>query len=190
MKKLFVIPGFTHRASDKTYQWLKCDLKGRFEVIIVPIDWNYKVMSDYIAQFSKEYENRKGRKNYVLGFSFGAMIALLSAKTLKPDKLFLCSLSPYFCEDLGVMKSSWKRFIGKRRVEDFKTHKANNATKGLRVPTQVFIGEVESLKFPRLRYRCQETAKRVNSELVVVPDAPHDITHPNYQKAIRIALDA
>lgn len=185
MTKLFIIPGFTHKASDQTYAWLKKELSDKYEIDIVSIDWKRKVMSDYVAEFLAHYQANKAQKNYILGFSFGAMIALLTAQETKPDKLFLCSLSPYFKEDLPKLKTWWKNFMGKRRMLDFKQHSARNAAQNLRMPTTVFIGGKEAMKYPQLLNRCTLTSKNIKQgKLITAPNAPHDIAHPNYQAAI------
>lgn len=114
------------------------------------------------------------------------MIAFISAASLKPNKLFLCSLSHYFKEDLPSLEPSWKKFIGKNRVNDFKTISANSLAKKLTMPTVIFCGEAESKKYPQLEVRCSKTNKAIkNSKLVMVKDAPHQISHPEYIKAIK-----
>jgi predicted alpha/beta hydrolase family esterase len=124
MTTLFIIPGFKEDSSHQRYHWLKNELSKNFKIIFIQINWNNKTMSDYIEQFCYIYKSNKGTSNYVLGFSYGAMIALLSAKRTNPNKLLLCSLSPYFSEDIPTMNKCWKAFIGKRRVNDFKLHSA------------------------------------------------------------------
>jgi len=95
-----------------------------FIVKEVSIQWMYRVMSDYVEQFQDFYLKNKGEKNYILGFSFGAMIAFLSAPTLKPNKLFLCSLSPYFKEDLKNIDDASRKFFGVRQLKDLENHSA------------------------------------------------------------------
>ena len=185
-KNLFIIPGFTHQATEKPYDWLDVHYKKQgFMIQKVPIKWSHCVMSDYVEEFKRLYDERKVETNYVLGFSFGAMIACITAAELKPDKLALCSLSPYFKEDLSSLKSSWKECIGKRRLLDFKKYHFEKIYPKIHSETFVFYGEKE-VKYPSLKKRCEEAAASIrNTRLVVVPDAPHDIDHPNYQKAIK-----
>lgn len=185
MKKLFVIPGFTKKSSDARYRWIRRDLGDRYDIEFVNIHWKYRVMSDYVEEFKEAYEKRKARTNYVLGFSFGAMTALLSAGDLKPNKLFLCSLSPYFKNDLPYLKDWWNGLIGKHRLKDFKTHDARRAAKATSMPTTLFIGEKEVEKFPRMKSTYSNALRNLpNGTGIIVPDAPHDIAHPNYRSAI------
>jgi len=143
-------------------------------------------MSDYLSEFEEYYVKHKTKKNYVLGFSFGAMIAFISAQRLQPDRLYLCSLSPSFREDLGTLKPYWKALIGKHRLQDFQKISAEQTAAKLKVPTTIFYGGSEAKKYPQLKVRCEEVSKAIkNAKLVFVEDAPHKIDHPNYVKAIK-----
>ena len=44
-------------------------------------------------------------------------MAFLTAAKLKPDALILCSLSPYFEEDLEDLKASWVKWFRKNFTE-------------------------------------------------------------------------
>lgn len=157
-----------------------------FDVKIFAADWEYHVMSDYISDFKDFYNKNKGTKNYLLGFSYGAMIALLTAKYLQPDRLYLCSLSPYFKEDMSTLRQDWRKKTGMRRCSDFLNHNFKQATKNLSIPTVVLYGAEEGVKYPTLKKRCEAAHKTlVKSKLVVVKGAPHKIDHPEYIKAIQ-----
>jgi pimeloyl-ACP methyl ester carboxylesterase len=146
-------------------------------------------MEDYVKEFKAFYEKHKTTENYVLGFSYGAVIALLSANDLRPKKIYLCSLSPDFKEDLPKMEPWMRRYVGKRRISEMKTRSGRKYARTLMVPSVIFYGEVEGRKFPALRKRCEEIASLAKeSRLVTVKDAPHDIRHPEYQKAIKAIL--
>jgi predicted alpha/beta hydrolase family esterase len=91
MKKIFIIPGFKQKPTDKYFIWLKKFLHSKnFDVAIVPINWNYKTMSDYTEEFEKFYNKHKSEENYILGFSYGAVITFFAAEKLKPKKIYLC----------------------------------------------------------------------------------------------------
>ena len=157
-----------------------------FNAHFVPIHWDRKVMSDYVVEFEEYYVKHKTEKNYVLGFSFGAMIAFISAQQLQPDRLYLCSLSPYFKEDLHTLKSYWRKFIGKNRVQDFKKVSAKQIATQVKIPITIFYGGAEAKKYPQLKVRCEKTSKDIkNAKLVFVKDAPHQLNHPNYIEAIK-----
>lgn len=143
-------------------------------------------MSDYVKAFKDYYLKHKTDENYILGFSFGAMIACISASDLKPEKLILCSLSPYFKEYLGTLHGSWIKAIGKRRFEDFKNFSIKNISKKITSPTTIFYGEKEAQVFPILKKCCMSASSLIEkSQLIIVKDSPHKIDHPSYVDAIK-----
>lgn len=187
MKKIFIIPGFKQKTTDKGFVRLKEFLveKG-FDVSMVPITWNRYTMADYALQFENFYTKNKSSVNYVLGFSYGAVIAFITASKLKPKKIYLCSLSPDFKEDVPKTKQWILDYIGKKRVAETLTRSAIKIAKDLSVPTIVFCGEVEGTQYPQLKKRCEETVKLARqAKLVMVERAHHDISHPEYIKAIK-----
>jgi pimeloyl-ACP methyl ester carboxylesterase len=187
MKTIFIVTGFKQAKHNAQFKWMRPYFsKLGFEVKVFAADWDYRVMSDYLSDFELFYAKNKSEQNYVLGFSFGAMIALLSARTLQPDRLYLCSLSPYFKEDIQKIRKTWERLIGVRRKRDFQLHSAKKASQQLIVPTVVLYGEAEGVKFPNLKKRCEYVADLLpKSTLVVVKDASHKIDHPEYIRVIK-----
>lgn len=187
MKKIFIIPGFKQKATDKSFVWLKKFLitKG-FSVSLVPVTWERRTMTDYAAEFERFYEKHKAKDNYVLGFSYGAVIAFITANKLKPKKIYLCSLSSDFKEDVQGMKQGIVRYIGKRRIIDVLKRSGKKIAKDLVVPALVFYGEKEGRQYPQLKIRCEETVKlAMQAKLVVVKRSPHAIDHPEYMTAIK-----
>jgi esterase/lipase len=189
-KTFFIIPGFRMRAGHKSFKWLVASLKEKgFKVVKTPVDWNYKTLSKNTLEFINFFNKNKGNENYILGFSYGAVIALLSANIVKPRKIYLCSLSPDFKEDRKSMKKDIIKYIGKRRFAEAYTREGKNFAKELKVSSVVFYGEAEGKKFPSLKIRCKETATLAkNSKLVVVKNAPHRIDFPTYIAAIKNVL--
>lgn len=187
----FIIPGFKQKSSDTNFRWLISYVKKKgFNVILVPIKWNYRVMSDYIEDFKKYYLAHKSITNYILGFSYGAVIAFSSANELSPNKIFLCSLSPDFKEDISSMKAWVKKIVGTKRLKDTRARSAKSIAQNLNVPSIIFYGEKEGRHYPQLKTRCEETAGLAkNSKLVIVPHAPHKIDHPKYVEAVRNQLE-
>jgi pimeloyl-ACP methyl ester carboxylesterase len=159
--------------------------KKGFLVKPVPIQWNYRTMSDYIEEFERFYSVHKGKKNYLFGFSYGAVIAFSTAEKLQPEKIYLCSLSPDFKEDVKGMEEWIKKYIGARRLNDCLQRSGVDIAKQLTVPTVIFYGEEEVVDFPQMKKRILETKRLAkNVEVVEVANAPHDISFPSYQNAI------
>ncbi len=117
----------------------------------------------------------------------------MTAQELVPKKVFLCSLSPDFKEDIPWALKHFPdivKYIGKRRFENVKTRSALAIAKKLTIPSVVFYGETEGKKFTQLKKRCEETVKLARkSKLIVVKDAPHKIDDPEYKKAIMKEID-
>jgi len=186
MKNIFVIPGFKQRTNDASFHWLQKFLKAKgYKVIMAPITWNRRTMNDYVVEFEKFYLKHKADENYILGFSYGAVIALMAGERLSPKKLFLCSLSSDFKEDLPRMKKWIIRYLGKRRVAEIATRSGRKVAKELSIPTIVIYGEEEGRQYPELKIRCEETVRFAkNARLLVAKDSPHNISHPGYINAI------
>lgn len=189
----FIIPGFRQEDQGVTEQfgWLEKEMKHRgFRTFLVPIKWKYRTMSDYISQFKTFYEKHRSSNNQVLGFSYGAVIAFSTATELRPKKIWLCSLSPDFKEDLPWAKKRFgadnlEKWLGKRRLDDISMRSGLKLAKSLDIPATLFYGEIEAEKFTQLKKRVDDTVKHAKqARVVVVPKAPHSISHPNYKEAL------
>lgn len=78
-----------------------------------------------------------------------------------------------------------KKYIGKRRVADCLTRSGREIAKSLTIPTTILYGGKEIVEYPKLKTRTDETQKLAkNVQVIVVKDAPHDISFPTYQTAI------
>jgi len=186
-KTFFIVPGFKTQGTSIEYKWIISYLKVKgVRVLKVPVTWQRSTLSDNAKDFEHYFNANKGKENYILGFSFGAVITLLTANILKPNKIFLCSLSPAFNEDLDPKDNSFIRYIGQKRFTDLSSYSARLLAKELRVPSVVFYGEQEGNEYSKLKKRCEQTVQLAkNSRLVVVKDAPHQIDFPAYQEAIK-----
>jgi len=187
LKTIFLVPGFKTQITDPVYQKLLSYLRNKnYTIKPVPITWNNRTVTKNAEEFVNYFEKNKGKVNYVLGFSYGAVISLVVAEKIKPKKLILCSLSPDFKEDSKTMPAWLKKYIGVNRYIDTMTRSANILARSLSVKTVIFYGEKEGADYPQLKKRSEETAKlAVNSKLIVVKDAPHDISFPTYVEAVK-----
>jgi len=181
-KIIYIIPGYSEYTKEKKYKKIGSFFKKkRYDVKYIDISWKYKTMSDYVKEFEEKVLKDNLNNFSILGFSFGAMIAFSSIK-LKPKQLFLCSLSPYFKEDLPKIKPSWKSAVGKRMMKDVENFSFNKLVKKVNCKTFLFVGEKEH---PLVLERTKIAHKNLkNSKLIVVPNAKHDIGNENYLKVI------
>jgi pimeloyl-ACP methyl ester carboxylesterase len=184
-------------AADPKYEELRQAIEARgYKVIASPLHWNKKTVSEYTKEFIDFYKSNKGDEgNIVIGNSFGAMVAFLSAPIIKPDRVLVCSLSAYFKEDMHKQKQNYMvRRFGKRRTADSHIISADETAKkinGAHVPITFMRGEKENWgRFIKLSERVEQSAKAVEgSRLVIVPDCPHSFRTPEYIKGISAELD-
>lgn len=177
---LYIIPGFGEYKHEQAYVRLRalCEKQG-FVVCVADITWKYRVMSQYVDEFLSQV--KPSDELYVLGFSYGAMVAVLSAPTHAPRALILCSLSPCFQEDLHKFKNSWKAMTGVRRMKDFEQYSFTTLAQQVSCKT-VIVSGMQELDVLKERARASHEVL-YDSELIWV-DAPHDISHPEYQRGV------
>lgn len=190
MTKAFIIPGFRETSGNAGYKEIAAMFRKKgCDPVIVDIDWKNKTMHDYVDQ-SRGILSKTSEPFYLFGFSFGAIVAFLTAAERTPKALFLASPSPYFKEDLPSVPAAWKRFIGKNRVKVFSSYSFSSLSKKITCPTYVFLGEREAKKFPSLEHRAKDAAKRIrHATLTVIPGAKHDASQKEYQDALKVVID-
>ena len=101
-KTVFIIPGFKQKPTSRAYKTISKILKSEgYFPVLVSIPWKKSTISENTEFFLKKYKKIDTKKKYILGFSFGAMIAFLASTKVRTAGLILCSLSPYFKEDIS-----------------------------------------------------------------------------------------
>lgn len=101
-KVIYIIPGYKHRPTNKAYKAIVKIVKSQgYTPILITIPWSKSTISENTSYFLKEFKKINAKKKYILGFSFGAMIAFIASTKVKVSGLILCSLSPYFKEDIA-----------------------------------------------------------------------------------------
>lgn len=182
----FVIPGYHHSPDRKIYT----DIIDSFEaknIITFPvkISWQYHTMTFWVDEFLKVYEDNKGDRNILMGFSYGAMISFIASTKIEVDAQILCSLSPYFAEDLESLTHRWKK--GKRRIAEFEKIFAKVLTPQITADTFILYGTKEK---EQIEKRAQKTFELLTSpkHLIPIKESKHDIGNPDYLKAIRKAI--
>ena len=192
MKTVFILAGFDvhETATSSDYSKLRKGLEREgYTVVPVDISWYRKTPSQYVEEFIKFYKQHKSDRNIIVGNSFGAVIAFLSAPTLQPDILYLCSLSPFFREDRHKRPDDIAIiYFGKRRMEDLWSCSADSIAKAISqtdIKTFVLYGEKEHITSPYLVARCKETASKIKrAKLIEIPNAPHDMGDSVYSDAL------
>lgn len=188
MKKVaIIIPGFGCNGRPE-YKKIASFFKEKgIKPLPLNINWKRTSVSDWFPEALNFYEqNCKGEEVYMLGFSFGAMIALLLAQQVKVKKLFVCSLSPYFKEDLPFLKEWWKKSLGKKKIRDF----SNLSFSKIKIPstTTVYLikGSLEGAEIDRRFDQAKKKFKPKKS--VSIESVNHDISDKKYLETIKNLL--
>lgn len=192
MKTVFIISGFNLHlsATSNDYQDLRDQLADKgYRVVPVPISWMHTTPRQYTAKFIEFYQEHKGSYNLVIGNSFGAVVALLSAPEIKPDELFLCSLSPFFKDDIHAKPDAYfERYFGKKRMAELRSTDFDLLTEqinSLDIRTTITYGQDEHRTSPSLVNRCVDASNKINkSRLIELPNAPHSMEDPKYTEEL------
>lgn len=196
IKRVFLISGFelNRTAAYEQYAGLRNAIKARsYDLVPVNINWKHHTMTKFVDEFQRLYRKKAGEYNIIIGNSFGAMAAMIGAPELKPDKIILCSLSPFFQEDIPRFSpGKTEKWFGKRRVQDFLKISAKTSAEQInrtKVKSILFYGEQEKKMYKKLVKRVRETAKDLkDSQLTEIPNAPHSFKDPAYVLAITQVL--
>lgn len=185
-KIVYIIPGFKHKPTNKAYKAIAKILKSQgFSSVLVSIPWRKTTISQNTAYFLKKYKKLNSRKKYILGFSFGAMIAFLASTKVRTSGLILCSLSPYFKEDMVNADNNLASSVTKQRFHDFK--KIHCATLAKQVKAKQILMLYGAKETKPLIKRVRKTFKQITStkkHLIPVKETEHNIGDKQYLHTI------
>ena len=193
-KIVFIIPGFRHKVSQKGYVSIRKRLVGDgYRVVSVAIPWRESTITDNAEYFLKKYETMlqkfdKTTDVYFLGFSYGALIAFLASTKLSVKGLILCSLSPYFKEDLPKRLPKNVSLLQEKRYEAFASLPAEQLAKKIKAKhVMMLYGEKESIRLierTKLAFHAIASPKKY---LFTIGNTDHDIADKKYISAIHFA---
>lgn len=188
-KTIFIIPGFRHLPTNKAYKEIARMLKKEgYLPILIKIPWKQTTISENTQFFLKKYKKIATKKKYILGFSFGAMIAFIASTKVSTSGLILCSLSPYFKEDLSKANNRLVSSVTINRYQDFsKLHCATLAKKIKAKKILMLYGARETK--PLIR-RVNETFNLISSKhkyLIPILKTEHNIGDKRYLHTIHQA---
>lgn len=188
-KVLYLIPWFTEQIHEERYHNLINVLKSK-DIKIVPIliDRKYKTMSDYVYQAISQINKHKSWDIVsILWFSFGAVISyIISSQTDIIDTQYLCSLSPYFQEDLDHIPQRRKRFMGKKRIQDFQSISSSLLAKNISAHTYLLYWTQEHPAVATTSIRISNDLQ--NHNIIAIPWGKHDISQAVYHSTIETLL--
>lgn len=162
-KLVYIITGYNESINDFWYrEAVKNFENNSFNVVPISIKRKYRVMTDYVSDFASQFVHSQDNEVYILWFSFGAMVALIATSIHKLDvkNLMLCSLSPYFKEDLLVSRKRWLESLWKKRVSDFQKYSFKKIALSIDSKTTLVFWEREPVE---LINRVLETEKEIKN---------------------------
>ena len=189
MRTVLFVPGFKESIESRDYLKIlqAIDAKG-YKTKFVAIKWLGNTVFDWVNEFEESYRKYEPEDIVLAGFSYGAIVALLTASRRNPSELWLFSLSARFHEDFpNLDKLTLKTMAkSKRRLKAFKSLYFSDLSSNIKCRTVIFIGEKESENDPALMQRAKEANKRIlGSKLIYIPKAPHDISDTNYVAVVK-----
>ena len=191
-KKIFyIIPGLGESSTLQNYKDLALKLKKlNFEVKIVNIKWNNYSLNDYINDFESQFIHSEKDLIYILGFSIGAIILILSKITMHQNlkKIYLCSPSPIFKEDSKhysiIMKLLLFFYIPKKMKRELKSLSFKNVN--LSCETTIFYGSKERKELIKGIDKFKDKFKLL--KIIYIEEIGHEFSNEKYQKAVLMKI--
>ncbi|MDP3987654.1 MAG: hypothetical protein Q8P80_00735 [Candidatus Levybacteria bacterium] len=182
-KTVFVIPGFRHSPTNKAYKEIARILKREgYKPILINIPWKQTTISQNTEYFLKKYKKINTKKKYILGFSFGAMIAFIASTKVSVSGLILCSLSPYFKEDLS---NKWASPITSQRYQDFSNLHCATLAKQIKAKQVLMLyGSREERSLKKRVNDAFDQILSTNKYLFSIKETEHNIADKRYLNKI------
>lgn len=175
-QNLLIIPGFGESTDEFPYQFLSKKYKKKFNVIMHNPIWKYRTASDWLRGLQGIINSIDVPNTTVVSFSFGAYITLIASEIYPFHKVILCSVSPFFREQLSHLPKPAEVFLGKRRFADFSTHKI---PKTIISPSVFLFGSADwSVGIDEAK----RLAKVYKGTFEVVPNTYHELTDEYLKK--------
>lgn len=185
-KPIFIIPGYKHQPQNKAYKEIAKILKSEgYHPIPVTIPWRQTTIFENTQFFLKKYKKINSRKKYILGFSLGAMIAFVASTKVSVSGLILCSLSPYFKEDLSKIDDNWESPIMIQRYQDYSSLHCGTLARQIKAKQILLLYGAKEAKSLIKRVKC--AFNQISSPqkfLIAVKEAGHDIGDKKYLNKI------
>lgn len=181
-----VVPGFGENGRSRAYVAVaRCLRRAGWRVVLCVPKWSRRTADDWLAHvlLACRREARRGGKLAGFGFSAGAMALYRASGQVRFERLWLCSVSPFFAEDVPLLPPFVWKVLGARRKAAFQ--RAVPPTKPLVGRSWVAFGEGE---WKLVAGRARRVARHLSGEMEAVPGAPHDIGHPSYLAAAEKAI--
>lgn len=188
MKTALILTG-KHNVTDEKYQGIikAFEDSGWDKVILYEPNWDKHTVKELVDDFTN-FVPVDSQPLTLLGFSLGAMIALIASGTLDVDNLLLCSPSGYFREYEPLLTADDLNFA-RKHLNDFKSYSAVdmiNKTKAKR--GHIIAGEKELAEWPDFKKWVDDLKLQTGWDYTELADVGHEIEAVGYQEAITSLL--
>jgi len=181
--------------SQKGYTLLRSTLKrDGFTVVPVAIAWKGSTIADNTGFFLKKYTEKLARLKissnevYLLGFSYGALVAFLAATKIRVAGLILCSLSPFFKEDLPKNLPKNSSVLQIKRYEAFSQLRGRKLAQRVKAKSVCMLyGEKESVSTINRSKKTFTSLLAKKKYLFSIQKTDHSIADKKYINAIQFA---
>lgn len=185
MKTAIVLAG-QHEITEDQYQPIVNEFQenGWERVIFYEPNWETSnvesLVSNFIATLPEDNQPLT-----LLGFSLGAMIALIATTRIAVDNLILCSPSGYFAEyDAALTQDD--RAWANENLNDFRNFSATNTITNAKVSLGVIIaGQTELEQWPDFRQWVNDLKSQTDWRFIELPGTGHEIEALVYQDSIK-----
>jgi alpha/beta superfamily hydrolase len=183
---MYIIPGFKHTPQQKAYQKIITILESEgFETIPVTIPWKETTISQNTEFFLKHYKKISRKKKYIIGFSYGAMIAFLASTKIDVSGIILCSLSPYFKEDVLNKKTTKRSPLTIERHEDFLQLECSHLAKKVKTKhVSLLYGTQEARSLVKRVNEAYNYISSPQKNIIRIKKTDHNIGDKNYLNTI------
>jgi len=186
-KTIIIIPGFGESVENATYPVIKKEIKSLgYNVVFHQPKWKRNTIKKWLSDFKEFLKKFEGIKPIVLGFSFGAYISIISAKDFRFSKIILCSLSPYFKDDIKNLPPIVYKILGQKRINDFKDYEL---PKNLGIPAIFLVGD-KDINIVIQRSVSAYKKYKGNKKIIKIKGAEHDLNNKNYIDEIKKVLSS
>lgn len=171
----FIIPGFRQKPTGKSYSEIASFLrKEGFNPAVIEIPWSRQSITENVEYFLKQYKKSRVKNKYILGFSYGAMIAFIASSHVSPEGLVLCSLSPYFKNDL-----KHKRTV--KNINEFAQVNSTTIARTTRAKKVLMLyGKNEAKDLIKRASETFSDIKLENKFLIPVENVQHELGNKEY----------
>jgi hypothetical protein len=184
MKTAIILAG-KHEVTNERYQDIVKAFKesGWDQVILYEPDWQQRTVKGLVDNFLSSFPVEDSSLT-LLGFSLGAMIALIASDTLDIENLVLCSPSGYFREYVPLLPAD-DLIYARTELGDFEEYSSVEVVNKSKAKNGYIIaGENELTEWPDFKKWIGDFRAQTAWKYIEIPDVGHEIEAPAYQGAI------